>query len=150
MITNAAQSSSAVSIIANQEREKYTDLFGIDWYKQAQNLDEDGDGIEGPNVQFKTVQVNPADLGKPPPPLSYYFGAAGWYCLNGDAFAVKNQPISVGFPGGMPCNSIFDDSYKPWIQIPSVVKSGEGSATCNLGFGWDRKHTLDLILSLLC
>lgn len=137
MITNAAQSTSAMSIIANQEREKYTDLFGINWYSQDGNLD--GHLIEGPNVQFKTVQVNPADLGKPPPPLSYYFGAAGWYCLNGNAFAVHNQAISVGLPGGMPCNTIFDDSYRPWIQIPSVVKSGPGSATCNLGFGWDRK-----------
>ncbi|KAK4545075.1 hypothetical protein LTR36_003626 [Oleoguttula mirabilis] len=108
LITNDALSSSAMSVIANRETEKYTDLFGYNW-QQYQS------GLGGPNIPLQTVAVNPADLGRPPQALSYYFGAVGWYCLNADPFALEFQPISAGLPPGMPCDTIFDAHY--WSQL---------------------------------
>jgi hypothetical protein len=105
LITNEALSSSAMSVIANQETEKYTDLFGYNW-QQSQS------GLGGPNIPLQTVKLNPTDLGKPPQALSYYFGAAGWYCLNANPFALHNQQVSAGLPPGMPCNTIFNDYYR--------------------------------------
>ena len=119
-----------MSVIAHQEFEKYTDLFGYNW-QQYQS------GLGGPNIPLQTVIANPADLGKPPQPLSYYFGAAGWYCLNADPFALHYQPVSAGLPPGMKCDTIYDDYYRPWVQIPSTMKSVHRWSTCNLMFGWD-------------
>ena len=130
LITNEALSSSAMSVIAHQEIEKYTDLFGYNW-QQSQS------GLGGPNIPLQTVIANPADLGKPPQPLSYYFGAAGWYCLNANPFAVHYQPVSAGLPAGIKCDTIYDDYYRPWVQIPSTMKSVHHWSTCNLMFGWD-------------
>ncbi|TKA23111.1 hypothetical protein B0A54_17992 [Friedmanniomyces endolithicus] len=122
LITNEALSSSAMSVIAHREIEKYTNLFGYNW-QQSQA------GVGGPNIPLQTVAVNPADLGRPPQPLSYYFGAAGWYCLNADPFALHDQPVSAGLPPGMPCDTIFDDFYAPWVQIPLTARSREGMST---------------------
>ncbi|KAK3647104.1 hypothetical protein LTR56_008272 [Elasticomyces elasticus] len=130
LITNEALSSSAMSVIAHREVEKYTDLFGYDWQQHQ-------DGVGGPNLPLQTVAVNPADLGRPPQPLSYYFGAAGWHCLNADPIAFHDQPVSAGLPPAMPCDTIFDDFYAPWVQIPATARSREGVETCNLMFGWD-------------
>ncbi|TKA68046.1 hypothetical protein B0A55_11693 [Friedmanniomyces simplex] len=123
LITNEALSSSAMSVIAHREIEKYTNLFG------EQFLCARTAGVGGPNIPLQTVAVNPADLGRPPQPLSYYFGAAGWYCLNADPFALHDQPVSAGLPPGMPCDTIFDDFYAPWVQIPSTARSREGMST---------------------
>ncbi|KAK5720209.1 hypothetical protein LTR15_007482 [Elasticomyces elasticus] len=130
LITNEALSSSAMSVIAHREVEKYTDLFGYDWQQHQ-------DGVGGPNLPLQTVAVNPADLGRPPQPLSYYFGAAGWHCLNADPIASHDQPVSAGLPPAMPCDTIFDDFYAPWVQIPATARSRGGVETCNLMFGWD-------------
>ena len=129
LITNEALSSSAMSVIAYKQTEKYTDLFGYDWANQA-------GWLAGVNAPMQTVKVNPADIGRPPPPLSYYFGAAGWFCLNANPYEREGQPITASFPPGMPCDTIFDDYYLPWIQIPSTVRTDIRS-TCNLMFGWD-------------
>jgi len=29
----------------------------------------------------------------------------------------------------MPCDTIFDDFYAPWVQIPSTARSREGMST---------------------
>lgn len=141
LITNEALSSSAMSVIAHQEVEKYTDLFGYNW-QQHQS------GLGGPNIPLQTVVANPADLGKPPQPLSYYFGAAGWYCLNANPFAAHYQPVSAGLPPGMKCDTIYDDYYRPWVQIPSTMKAVHHWSTCNLMFGWDPPIALTTVANI--
>ena len=94
-----------MSVIANRQTEKFTDLFGYDWHQGLE-------GVGGPNMPMQTVALNMADLGRPPQPLSYYFGAAGWYCMNANPFALEDQPISAGLPPGMPCDTIFNDLYR--------------------------------------
>jgi len=138
LITNEALSSSAASVIAHQEVDKYTDLFGYNWrYENGEY------GLGMPNMPMQTVPVNLADIGKPPPPLSYYFGAAGWYCLNSDPHFGMAQPISAQLPP-IPCDTIFDDHYKPWIQIPKTAAGG-----CHPMFGWDPPVALTKALRLL-
>ncbi|KAK5693379.1 hypothetical protein LTR97_009948 [Elasticomyces elasticus] len=47
------------------------------------------------------------------------------------------RPVSAGLPPAMPCDTIFDDFYAPWVQIPATARSRGGVETCNLMFGWD-------------
>lgn len=100
-----------MSVIANRELSKYTDLFGYNWEQHSTFSGSTFGGLGGPNLPMTSVPVNLADLGKPPPPLSYYFGAVGWYCLNHDPYALHNQPVSAGLPP-MDCNTIYDDYYR--------------------------------------
>jgi len=106
LITNEAVSSSAMSVIARRESWKYTDLFGYAWQQHSSSM-----GLNGPALSMQSVPVNVADLGKPPPPLSWYYGAAGWYCLNENPYAIHGQPISAGLPP-ISCDTIYDDYYR--------------------------------------
>lgn len=119
-ITNAAQTASAVSVIANQETDKYTDFFGVGWQTYPGQ------------APFTTavVDVNFADLGKPPPAASYYLGEAGQFCM-------FPQYGGYGvFPEGMPCNTIYDGYYSPLVQVGSAARHFQTAwASCTLNFG---------------
>jgi len=119
-VTNAAQSSSLASVIAYQDTAKFDDLFGIGWQTYGGNLP----------LTLKYVKGNYADLGKPPPMLSYYLGYAAAQCL---VAAVTNENAPK------PCNTIFDGFYTPLVRIFSAARGLRDALwnTCTLNFGYD-------------
>lgn len=124
-MTDAAASSSVASIIAHQETDKYTDLFGVGWQSYYPYIP----------VVTQLVDINIADFGRPPPYLSYYLGDAGAYCINTE--------INDNYPAGLPCNTIFDEYYLPNVQLGKLVRSMQSMwATCDLDFGWDPPFAL--------
>lgn len=123
-MTDAAASSSYADIIAHRRTEKYTDLFGVGWQTYlAKNP------LNYPIVT-QTVDMNPADFGRPPPYLSYYLGNLGAYCLQGD-------PAGV-WPPGLTCDAIYDAYHTPQVRLATLARSLDPWwATCQLDFGWD-------------
>lgn len=123
-MTDAAASSSYADIIAHRRTEKYTDLLGVGWQTYL---------TENPlnyPIVTQTVDMNPAEFGRPPPYLSYYLGNLGAYCLQGD-------PAGV-WPEGLPCDTIYDAYHTPQVRLGTLARSLDPAwATCQLDFGWD-------------
>ncbi|KYG43839.1 hypothetical protein M433DRAFT_330714 [Acidomyces richmondensis BFW] len=132
-ITNDAQSTSVASIIANLESDKWSDLFGVGWQTSYQ--------LALP-ITTALVPLNPADLGRPPPLLSYYFGPAGVACL----MNYQAGPL----PGGLPCNTIFDGEYVPQVQVGKAANAMNPMwSTCYRDFGWDPPGALSPASSVI-
>jgi len=132
-ITNDAQSTSVASIIANLESDKWTDLFGVGWQTSYQ--------LALP-ITTALVSLNPADLGRPPPLLSYYFGPAGVACLMN--YQAGPAPI------GLPCNTIFDGEYIPQVQVGKAANAMNPMwSTCYRDFGWDPPSALSPASSVI-
>ena len=131
-MTDEAASSSFASIIAYQQTEKYTDLFGVGWQTRTAS-----NAVAVP-LTTKLVPINMADFNQPPPFLSYYLGDVADYCLNGDL----GEGGTV-YPMGLPCNTIFDYYNTPQVRLGTAVKSMEKAfATCQVEFGWDPPSAL--------
>lgn len=123
-VTNAEQSSSIASIMANQQSEKFSDIFGIGWQTSY---------VAVAGLTTALVDVNMADIGRPPPVLSYYFyPTMAQYCLE----MQQADSGAAGWPSGFPCATIFDGLHTPAIQLGSAVRSLNPEwANCTLDFG---------------
>nr|POE99491.1 hypothetical protein CFP56_52881 [Quercus suber] len=131
-MTDAAASSSFASIIAHQETEKYTDLFGIGYETLFQTR------FKIYPIVTQLVDINMADLGRPPPYLSYFLGDAGAKCIQGNN-------VHEYFP----CGTIFDKYVTPEVRLGTVVRSFRTQwASCNLDFGFDPPIALTPALSV--
>nr|POE62811.1 hypothetical protein CFP56_03715 [Quercus suber] len=120
-MTDAAASSSFASIIAHQETAKYTDLFGIGYETLFQTRQKVYP------IVTQLVDINMADLARPPPYLSYFLGDAGAKCIQGDYGASY-----------FPCGTIFDKYVTPDVRLGTAVRSFRSEwASCNLDFGFD-------------
>ncbi|TKA75553.1 hypothetical protein B0A49_03587 [Cryomyces minteri] len=115
-ISEPWQMSSVASVIAFGGN---SDFLGIGWQTRS----------FAKVTSTAIVSVNLADLGRPPPIVSYYFGQAGHACINGYAGALAK---------GFPCDTIFDGLHTPMIQLGSAARNMYSAwSTCYLDFGWD-------------
>ncbi|KAF2232971.1 hypothetical protein EV356DRAFT_234852 [Viridothelium virens] len=125
---NSAAMTSVASVIAKGGN---SDAFlGTGW--------QNAGGYQDPFALLTKTQVVPfnyADLGRRPPAVSYYFGAAGEQCI--EDYFYKGWDAG-GLPGGFPCDTIIDGFYTPLVQLGSAAQKLQPAwSSCTLGFGWD-------------
>ncbi|KAL9075633.1 MAG: hypothetical protein Q9157_003920 [Trypethelium eluteriae] len=130
---NSAAMTSVASVIAKGGN---SDAFlGTGW--------QNAGGYQDPFALLTKTQVVPfnyADLGRRPPAVSYYFGAAGEQCI--EDYFYKGWDAG-GLPGGFPCDTIIDGFYTPLVQLGSAAQKLQPAwSSCTLGFGWDPPYAL--------